>query len=198
MASKACGTCHAMMQELYDKSVHAKAFDSLQVGGCTGCHGSHEIAETSHAMLAGEKAVCNECHPAGTGPSKFGALLQSRMQSLADSIQRSAGILERARLAGMEVSDPLLKLNEVRQASVQAVVAVHSMKLEQVDVPVNAGIKAAQQLYAEGEEAMRERDRRRYGLGASLAAILLTMVGLWLWIRKVENPKNDSKLGDSL
>jgi len=182
-----CESCHATLKEMYDKSPHAKAFERMQLGGCVGCHGNHEIAVTSSAMLAGDKSLCADCHPAGTGPSKMGALLQSKLDGLHTSLQKSAEILERARTVGMEVSDSLVKLQEANQTQVQARVAVHSLRVEDVDVPVKEGLQAAGQLYKEGEAALRERDKRRMGLVVSLSAILLTIVGLWLRIRKLEN-----------
>lgn len=38
-----------------------------------------------------------------------------------------------------------------------------------------------------GQKAMVERNQRRVGLGISLIAICMVLLGLWLYIRKIEH-----------
>ena len=52
--------------------------------------------------------------------------------------------------------------------------------------PVRAGLAATQESYQLGVEALHEQDVRKRGLLVSLAAILITIVGLWLILRRAE------------
>ncbi|MGQ9634586.1 MAG: hypothetical protein ACUVXB_10100 [Bryobacteraceae bacterium] len=65
--------------------------------------------------------------------------------------------------------------------------AVHAFDPKAVEQPVQEGMAVAADTYQAGVEAMRERDRRRIGLGVSLIAILITITGLWLTIRRLES-----------
>ena len=47
-------------------------------------------------------------------------------------------------------------------------------------------MKLAEDDLRAGEQAMGERDYRRRGLGIAVVLILLTIAGLWLFIRQLE------------
>jgi uncharacterized membrane protein len=86
----------------------------------------------------------------------------------------------------MEVSEAVLRQQEGREALVKARVAVHTANLEEVLAWTNQGMAVAQTTWRAGQEALRERDRRRMGLAVSLCAIALAIAGLWLKLRSVE------------
>jgi hypothetical protein len=58
--------------------------------------------------------------------------------------------------------------------------------LDRILPDVQAGAKLAAQDLAAGNQALADRDFRRWGLGVSLIVILLTIAGLWLYIRELE------------
>jgi hypothetical protein len=187
-----CGTCHVLMEDLFRSSPHAPVFEAMGVGGCAVCHGNHEIRKASTEMLAGEQAVCAQCHEPGSHGAGMAAQMAAAITGLEAAAQRSEELLERARRSGMEVSEPLLAQKDARENLVKARVAVHSFRLEDVQAPVEEGMEIAAQTYQAGEDALSERDFRRLGLGGALVAILLTMAGLWVMIRVIERPKQDT------
>jgi hypothetical protein len=65
-------------------------------------------------------------------------------------------------------------------------VSVHSLSLARVNEDVDAGLKVAEKSQQGGKSALAERDYRRKGLGLSLAAILIMMIGLGMYIRQIE------------
>jgi len=71
---------------------------------------------------------------------------------------------------------------------VKARVAVHAFRVEAVAQPVGEGLKVAAETRRAGEQALRDRDKRRMGLGLSLITILITLAGLWMAIRSLEAP----------
>jgi hypothetical protein len=56
-----------------------------------------------------------------------------------------------------------------------------------IDQDIRAGLQIAGKNLQAGKEAMVERNHRRVGLGMSLIAIGIVLVGLRLYIRKIES-----------
>jgi len=182
-----CGTCHVLMQQLYDKSPHRPVFDAMGAAGCVVCHSNHAVLRTSPAMLAGPEAVCSRCHDATSAGGLAAAQIGASIQKLNEALNRSRSILDEASKAGMEVSEAVMRTNDAAEALVKARVAVHAFDPKAVEQPVQEGLAVAAETYQAGVDAMRERDRRRIGLGVSLIAILITMAGLWFTIRRLES-----------
>jgi hypothetical protein len=124
---------------------------------------------------------------------KTAAEMHTQLQSLADSLARSSEIVARARRAGMEVSEAALKLADGQERLVKARVAVHNFRSDKVLLPVTEGLAIAAETHRAGRDALAERDFRRVGLAVSLAAILLTLAGLWLAIRSLESKSSGSQ-----
>ena len=102
------------------------------------------------------------------------------------ALERSDALLDQASKAGMEVSEAAIKQSDAKETLVKARVAVHAFQADAVEKPVKEGLKIAAETYQAGVGAMQERARRRVGLGVSLVAILITMAGLWMAIRRHE------------
>jgi len=181
-----CGTCHALVQDLYKASPHQAAFTAMGAAGCVTCHQNHAVKRPDEEFLGGKNSICSTCHDADSQGGKTSAAMYQGIRELDSSLKRAEAILTQARLAGMEVSEPLLKLDEGKERLVKARVAVHNFRIEAVRTPVGEGQKIAEESYRAGEEAMSERSFRRKGLGVSLAAIFITLCGLWLAVRSIE------------
>ena len=87
----------------------------------------------------------------------------------------------------MEVSAALLSQDQARDALTKARVTIHTFQPDLVDADVQAGMKIAAANLKAGKDAMVERNHRRIGLGICLIAIAIMLVGLWLYIRKIES-----------
>jgi hypothetical protein len=183
-----CGTCHVLMDNMYQASPHKAAFEAMGMAGCVVCHNNHAVRKPSTRMLAGSDSVCSQCHDAESAGGKAAARMADAITSLDSSLDRSDEILNRAANSGMEVSEAELRQHDAREALVKARVAIHAFDVTAVTKPVNDGLKITAETYQTGAEALKERDRRRMGLGISLVTILITMTGLWLAIRFLEKP----------
>jgi predicted CXXCH cytochrome family protein len=179
-----CGTCHPIMEELYNGSPHKPVFDAMGVAGCEACHGNHAVKRTSPALLAGKESVCSQCHDGDSAGGKVAVGMLEHIAKLQQGIKGAADILQKAKVAGMEVSDSELKLGEARQALVQARVAVHGFEEKGVAKATQEGLKITAECFRGGEKALGELGFRRRGLLFSLAAIFVTILGLWLAIRQ--------------
>jgi hypothetical protein len=108
------------------------------------------------------------------------------LASLDEGIKNANKVLGRAEASGMEVSEARLEQDQARDALTKARVTIHSFQTELVEQDIQVGLKIAAKAQAEGQAALVERNRRRIGLGLSLGAILIVLVGLRLYIRQVE------------
>lgn len=189
-----CGSCHALLEDLYQKSPHRRIFAELGQGGCATCHGAHKVLKPSPELLAGSEAVCAGCHEAASHGGRAAAGMAQLITGLQAALERSDRTLARAARDGMEVSEAVLRQQEGREALIKARVAVHAFQLEAVAGPVQQGLAIAGQTQAAGEAALRERDRRRLGLAFSLGAIAVTLAGLWLSIRALERRRRAAGL----
>jgi len=161
-----CGTCHALLEELFRKSVHQPLFATMERGGYSVCHGHHRVQRTTVDMVDGAGAVCAQCHEPGSSGARVAAEMGCRIRELKAALDRSDQILARAARDGMEVSEAVLRQQEGREALVKARVAVHTANPEEVLARTNQGMAVAQTTWQAGQEALRERDRRRMGRSA--------------------------------
>lgn len=191
-----CGTCHTLFEELYNRSPHQPVFASMGLGGCVVCHSNHAVKKPSADMLAGANAVCAQCHESTSTGGAAATEMARLISSLDVALARSDEILHRAQHSGMEVSEALLRQQEGREDLVKARVAVHNFRVGQVSKPVNDGLAISSETYGAGESALKERKFRRVGLAFSLLTIVVTMSGLWLAIRSMENKSRGISPGD--
>jgi len=176
-----CGSCHAMMEDLYDKSPHHDVFAAMNLGGCVVCHSNHGVK-----MLAGEGSVCKQCHEAGSAESRTAAGMAATITKLDSALKSSDAVLAQAARSGMEVSEAVMKEQDGREALVKARVAVHTLDPFVVQKAAEAGMAIAAETRHAGEAALKERDFRRFGLLFALLAIAVTIAGLWLAVRALE------------
>jgi predicted CXXCH cytochrome family protein len=184
-----CGTCHALEEQRFQRSPHQPAFVAMQVGTCVVCHSNHDIAQTSDRMLAGDTAVCAQCHSSDSAGGKAAAEMATMIRNLEDSLKRADEILTRAQSDGMEVSGAIASQTEARQTLIKARSEVHAFDVAAMAVPVKAGLAAAAANYRAGEHAMHERNVRREGLAVSLLGIGITVAGLMLEIRQISRAR---------
>jgi thiosulfate reductase cytochrome b subunit len=62
---KTCGTCHVLVEDIFNDSVHGRLFESHDVSGpvCTTCHTSHMVlAPSSAEFRLHADRMCGDCH----------------------------------------------------------------------------------------------------------------------------------------
>lgn len=182
-----CSNCHVFQAQLFAASPHQQAFASAGLPGCVTCHSNHEIVHPSDQFLgSGEKSLCTQCHTDGDGGFVVAVKMKQQLDQLTASISRAEQILDRAERSGMEVSQPKLELAQARDSLTKARVSIHSSDSAKIETDVKGGLATASAGFEAGEKAMQERNYRRIGLGFSLAAIVLVLVGLRLYIVQIE------------
>jgi predicted CXXCH cytochrome family protein len=192
-----CGTCHALIEDLYSKSPHQPVFTGMGLGGCVVCHGNHAVSRPTDALLAGPNAVCSQCHDESSAGGMAGAEMARGIAGLQSALMRSDDLLGAAKRSGMEVSEAFLRLHEGQEALIKARVAVHNFQVPLVNKPVSEGLTIAAETFAAGAAAMKERRFRRIGLAVSLLTIAATIGGLWLAVRSIEGKSPGARLSGS-
>ncbi len=182
-----CGTCHVFLEELFQKSPHAPAFRSAGLRGCVECHGNHRVLRTNDGMVGDQSgSVCRNCHAPGDPGLKVARELSDRLGELKADLALGERVVHQAEVYGMEVSDARMEIGAADQALVQARVLVHGLDARAFAEQIAKGRKAVGSARDQGLAALHERDVRRRGLLFSLAAILLTIVGVYLTIKVIE------------
>src|SRR5208282_25199 len=183
-----CANCHVFQSQMYEKSSHKEAFQAASLPGCVVCHSNHGISHPTDAMLGtGPDAVCMRCHTPGDACDQARAGLLSDLGRLDEAINKADQVLGVAESSGMEVSEARLGQNQARDSLTKARVTIHSFRKDLVDQDIQAGLSTAAKNLQAGQKAMAERNYRRVGLGMSLIAIGIVLVGLRLYIKRIES-----------
>ena len=183
-----CSTCHVFQAQMYEKSSHYEAFQAASLPGCVVCHSNHGIVHPTDAKLGtGPDAACMQCHKPGDVCDQARAALLTDLGRLDQAINNADRVLAIAESSGMEVSEARLAQNQARDSLTKARVTVHSFRRDLMDQDIQAGLNIAAKDLQAGQKAMIERNYRRVGLGMSLVAIGIVLVGLRLYIKKIES-----------
>jgi hypothetical protein len=183
-----CSTCHVFQAQMYEKSSHKAAFERSSLPGCVVCHSSHGITHPTDAKLgSGSDASCMQCHKPGDSCDQARAGLLGGLARLDEAIKKADHILGVAEASGMEVSEARLAQSQARDSLTKARVTIHSFRKDLVDQDIQAGFDVAAKNLQAGQRAMAERNYRRVGLGVSLLAIAVMLVGIRLYIKKIES-----------
>ena len=182
-----CANCHVFQAQMYDKSSHKAVFQSAGLPGCVVCHGNHAITHPTDAKLGtGPQGVCMQCHAPGDHCDRSRVELLASLTKLDESIKSTDRVLDVAESSGMEVSEARLQQDQARDSLTKARVTIHSFQPKLIDEDIEAGLKISAKDLQAGKDALSERDYRRKGLGIAVLFILVTLVGLFLYIRQNE------------
>ena len=188
-----CGQCHTVMADLFDQSQHEEVFDEADMPGCATCHGQHDIQETKDEDLE-TRAIqnCTQCHSPSDEAGRTFPLIRELLDSLDQAVEESRAVLEDAHNKGMEVSQALFELEDVRNAQTKSRGAIHAFTLAQVEKEAAAGFSIVQQAEERGEAALEEHTFRRQGLGVSAGIIVLLITALFLKVKDAERRADEA------
>jgi predicted CXXCH cytochrome family protein len=182
-----CRQCHPSAGDLFSKSPHKEAFDSLGISECEACHGNHLIPPPSDDLLAGGKAdVCVQCHDAGTGAHETGLRIKQQIDAFVASSEAAGALLTGAERQGVEVSEAKFKLQDATSALVLSRNLTHGLSAAEIEKSLGEGGKILAEVKASGEAALREAKFRRSGLVVATVFIILLAAALYLKIRQLQ------------
>jgi hypothetical protein len=182
-----CSNCHVFQAQMYDKSSHKNVFQAAGLPGCVVCHSNHGITRPTDAKLGtGPEGVCMQCHSPGDDCDRARLGILASLTKLDESIKSADRLLAVAESSGMEVSEARLQQDQARDSLTKARVTIHSFQPQLIDQDIEAGLKITAKDLQAGKDALAERDYRRKGLGVTVVFILMTLVGLYFYIRQLE------------
>ena len=181
-----CSQCHRQERDLFSKSPHAGAFQQMGLAGCVVCHENHEIRKTDDRMLSvvGD-GVCAPCHTDDESKAKI-LNMQSSILKLRLDIDTTSEVLGRAERAGMEVSKPKFDLDQAHVELIKSRVSVHAFNPQNISALTDPAMKTVASVRKSADTALEEVGIRRRGLGYALIGIAITIIGLILKIREIE------------
>jgi predicted CXXCH cytochrome family protein len=179
-----CGTCHAVFAQKFATSVHAQIFDR----GCVECHSNHNVQPPSDAMLGADaKSLCATCHSGADDKGlAAGGTMRRDIEKLKAAVNRSSATVSALANAGMEMSAQEIAIGTARTRLTLARTEIHAFDATRVTPIVAEGLAMLDSVDRAGQSASAELRFRRRGLAASLAAILLVVVGLAFKIHQLE------------
>lgn len=182
-----CAQCHSAARDLFVKSPHKKAFDTLGMAECTVCHGTHKIEFPADAMIGtGAGSVCTQCHPAESAGSAAAGQMRASLEQVKTVIANAESMLAQASSAGMDVTDAQLDINGAKTALILARAVTHASSVSEVQKATAPGVAEAGKAQKIGEAALAELGFRRRGLSVTVAIIAFVAVTLWLKLRQLE------------
>jgi predicted CXXCH cytochrome family protein len=182
-----CAQCHSLTRDLFAKSPHKAAHDSLGIPECEACHGNHKIMRTFDNMLGtGAGGVCVKCHKEDSKGYTAAASMKSAITALRNDIKYSEGVVENAERLGMEVSDAKFDLDEANNSLTKSRAYIHTFSKDSVDEIAKDGIKSAGKAKDKGKIAIHEFNFRRKWFAVVLAVILLLALVLYLKVKLME------------
>jgi len=185
--ARVCGTCHVNNQKLFQKSVHKKIFDMMDMPECITCHGNHGIQVPSDSMIGTtEKSICMECHGQGDAGYIVAQTMSNAIDSLKQIYHHSEDLIQQASEKDMDVSDLKFELRDVRQNLIQTRTMIHSFDTTQVLDIQQKGMKVGTDLVASAKDLISEYYFRRKGLVVFTLVITILAVLLYIKIRQLD------------
>jgi predicted CXXCH cytochrome family protein len=177
--------------ELFEQSVHKQAFDKENIPECESCHGNHNIKNATDEMLGvGEKSYCVDCHKEGDKGFVIARNMRSLIDSLKQEEEKAKIVLEEANQKGMDVSDAIYALKDIRQILIQTRTILHGFDQNKFNEEIKPGFEITSEAKTEGINAVENYYFRRKGLIVSTLIVTLLVVGLYLKIRKLEKKES--------
>jgi predicted CXXCH cytochrome family protein len=178
-----CGTCHAAFAARFQATKHQQVLER----GCVECHGNHAVASPRDEMLGtAPPAVCVGCHTPGDSGLAAAAAMRNAIDRLRVAAQSAETDVAALRNAGMQMNAEEVALREARSQLMLARTEVHTFDATPVRKAAADGTATVTRVRTTIDSARAELRFRRWGLGASLGAILLVVLALSLKIREVD------------
>lgn len=182
-----CAQCHSLTRDLFAKSPHKAAHDSLGIPECEACHGNHKIMRASDEMLGNTpQAVCIKCHTADSKGYTVASSMKNAIEALKGDIKESESAVGTAENIGMEMSDARFDLDEAKNSLTKSRTYIHTFSKEAVRNITKDGIGLAIKARDKGKTAISEFNFRRKWLAVVLGVILLLAAALYFKVRGME------------
>jgi predicted CXXCH cytochrome family protein len=165
----------------FEQSPHSKGFRKRGFAQCVVCHGNHDVAPASAALVGTtQEATCMKCHSKDDKPRKVAEDIANLLRNARDRAADARAAVDRAHTAGLHVDAAAFALDQVATAELKVRGVVHTLDPNRVGERVSAVERAASDAIAIVDDAERARrtERRGYLVALGLAGLLLVTLAL--------------------
>jgi len=197
--SQICRNCHVNNGNLFDGSPHKSAFEAGGWPECETCHGKHDIAKTSDAMLGtGPGNVCKDCHDeyAFDECNETAQHFHDQIVALVEGREEAETEVVAAEEQGLDLSDLRFELVGVQDVVVEARSKIHAFNRTEFDRTAKKGFESLDTVRATTASALAEFGQRKVGLLISTFVMTLVAGLLWLRIRQIDRDEAPEEDGE--
>lgn len=184
-----CGQCHTEIASAFSQARMKHQLEEVGLPGCVTCHSDHDIQPASDEMLGtGGKGLCAHCHTDGhlgapLDGAKVALVQRSGLDRLKERIAAAETKLSEAERLGLDVRAPRSNLREAKTALTNSRTLMHAFALNPMNESLGEGLRIAEQVIEDAENAQRGHTARRTCLGVIVFLILAAIVLLLLYHR---------------
>jgi len=194
--SQVCRTCHSQNGTFFDGSKHKQVFETHRWPECEKCHGKHEIAKATDALISdAPDGLCGSCHaenakdnPECNATARY---FRSSLTDLVGTSQRLRPVAEELAERGLDAEPVQASIEELSEAIVQTRSRVHTFDRGGFDQGAKLGREAITKTEALVQVARNEQRYRRTGLLVSIGLMSFLAVVMGLKIRELSRRRKD-------
>lgn len=192
--AQVCRTCHANNGALFDGSVHKKAFDKHGWPECGACHGDHDVERLTDDSLASiPGALCVDCHEKNARDNPdceaTAEYFHDQLTGFTRAHEEFSHTAENIARRGLDVEPFEVELVALSDAIKQSRSAIHAFDRSQFDTTATPARESIRQMETLVERSESDFRYRLVGLMVAAAFILVTILTLWVKIRRIESSR---------
>lgn len=165
---KVCGRCHTAERRWFLAGPHAKGMLSANLGECSSCHHSHDVAAARPERLG---TSCADCHDRTGKEAAIGRQLDTDYRVAADELARADVMIAKAEDVPLRTDDYHARMEEARTYLREALTAGHAV---QPEVLANYAVRAR----TVGQEVQHEI----HGKLGNLRTERLLLIVFWFYV----------------
>jgi len=190
--AQVCRTCHANNGALFDGSLHKKAFDKNGWPECGACHGEHAVERLNDDALATKAGgLCVDCHEehARDNPDceATAEYFHSQLTGFSRAHEEFEHTIEKIARRGLDVEPIELALDSLADGLKQSRSAIHAFDRSQFDTTAAPARESIDQMRKLVDQTEADFRYRLAGLLVAAGFIGVTILALWLKLRRIES-----------
>jgi predicted CXXCH cytochrome family protein len=168
---KVCGQCHSRVRTYFLAGPHKAGMDAAGLPECVACHSNHRIEAAPVTLL---DTVCQGCHAPGSEPVRVAGDFHNMYRQAAAELDSAETLVEQAAAVPLYVDDYKARLLDARSALMEALPAMHSLDVAQVEPHTRRARSIATEVSSEVHQKLAGRIWHYVGLGLFWFYLLLT------------------------
>lgn len=128
---KVCGSCHEQTRRAFLAGPHYRGMLDAGLPECASCHSNHAVRRYGFDDV---RTLCADCHAEDSEQARLSEKLVTLIGSARDEVDKAEELASRAQKMALQVEDHFGRVEEARTYLTEALLLVHSVRLEPVDL----------------------------------------------------------------